>query len=439
MIDMLWVAIQVLFSSAYQCGMRYWNETRTTAITVPPPVAKPIYTDAGFASNQEDRARKLVVIALWVIGVMAVGWSIANAVASHELNIAVAFDGAVAAVVFTLLFLQNRLGLRVLAHAVWWLAMAFIWFVQLKVEGIVGEHMSSVHLWFIVATMGAFLILIRERRVVVSGYVLLALASFVVCEFGLLSSAGVFPADVTQRGLARGVTFVSVFCTLILLTRAWSVEVLDAEEKLILANDRMEELMSNMLPRSISERLRREGKTFADGMAECSVMFVDIAGFTKMSAGMPAEQLVRLLDDVFSRFDELTQLAGLEKIKTIGDSYMVAAGLPEPRPDHAQALVRLALRMRTEVQAFGLHIRCGINSGAVVAGVIGKKRFIYDIWGDTVNVASRMESEGLVDEIQVTQATADLIANEFELHARGEIAIKGKGAMAAFLVVGTKA
>lgn len=401
-------------------------------------VAKPIYTDAGFASNQEIRVRKLVVIALWVIAVMSLVWSVANALAANEINIAVVFDWAVAALTCTLLSLHHRLGLRILAHAVWWLSMSYIWFVQLKVEGLFEAHTTSAHLWFIVVVMASFLILIRERRAVVSGYLLLAFTSFVICEFGLLRSAGVFPIDLAQRGLARGITFASVFCTIVLLARAWSVEVLDAEEKLILANDRLEELMSNMLPRAISERLRREGKTFADGMAECSVMFVDIAGFTKMSSGMPAEQLVRLLDDVFSKFDELTQRAGLEKIKTIGDSYMVAAGLPEPRPDHALALVRLALLMRTEIQEFGLHIRCGINSGAVVAGVIGKKRFIYDIWGDTVNVASRMESHGVVDEIQVTQATAELIQDEFELHPRGFIDIKGKGTMAAFLVAGTK-
>jgi class 3 adenylate cyclase len=163
---------------------------------------------------------------------------------------------------------------------------------------------------------------------------------------------------------------------------------------------------------------------------------VDIVGFTKMSSVMPPEQLVRFLDQIFSDFDELTSSAGLEKIKTMGDAYMVAAGIPDPRADHAAALVRLAMEMQAVIRRHGLHIRCGINSGNVVAGVIGRKKFIYDLWGDTVNVASRMESQGLSDQIQVTESTASLIRDQFDLERRADIDIKGKGMMPVYLVTG---
>ena len=154
---------------------------------------------------------------------------------------------------------------------------------------------------------------------------------------------------------------------------------------------------------------------------------------------MPAEKLVRLLDEIFSRFDELTHAAGLEKIKTIGDAYMVAAGLPDPRPDHAAALVHLAVEMRAVVREYAnIGVRVGINSGGVVAGIIGTRRFIYDLWGDTVNIASRMESHGVADEIQISESTYLAVKDLYECQPRGEIPIKGKGDMPVYLLVGRK-
>jgi class 3 adenylate cyclase len=152
---------------------------------------------------------------------------------------------------------------------------------------------------------------------------------------------------------------------------------------------------------------------------------------------MCPNDLVRLLDEIFSKFDMLTEEFGLEKIKTIGDAYMVAAGLPEPRADHAKACVGLAFKMREIIREYAdLNVRIGIHSGSVVAGVIGKRKFIYDLWGDTVNIASRMESHGIVDEIQVSSQTAELIKEDFVVKPRGDIVIKGRGLMSVFLVAG---
>ena len=162
--------------------------------------------------------------------------------------------------------------------------------------------------------------------------------------------------------------------------------------------------------------------------------------FTKLSEKLPPAQLVAMLNEIFSEFDRLTEKHGLEKIKTIGDAYMVVGGLPIPRPDHAEAIAEMALDMQSEITKFHLrrgydcNIRIGINSGPVIAGVIGTKKFIYDLWGDTVNIASRMESHGISGEIQVSEATYDRLKHLYSFESRGLIEVKGKGKMAAYLL-----
>lgn len=395
-----------------------------------------IYTDIAFAANQELRARKLLKITLWVVALQSTAWAIGIPFVASNGQAAMAVNGTIAMLSFAALRWYPRIPLRTLAHFAFWVGLVYIWFLQLKVEGLSPSALGSVNLWFIVLMLGTMLLFMHGSRRTLVAYVGLCFLSFFLCVSGLLASAPVLRMDAGSLAMARAMTFLSVFVTATLLTFAWSREVLDAGEKLTAANNRMEALLENMLPRSISDRLRQEGAAFADGIAECSVMFVDIVGFTRLAASMPPDELVRLLDEIFSHFDELTANARLEKIKTIGDAYMVAAGIPEPRADHAQSLVRLAMEMQATIRRYGLHIRCGINSGKVVAGVIGKKKFIYDLWGDTVNVASRMESEGIADEIQVSECTAQLIQGEFHLTRRDKILIKGKGKMPVFLVAG---
>src|SRR5215203_3265403 len=180
-----------------------------------------------------------------------------------------------------------------------------------------------------------------------------------------------------------------------------------------------ESLLLNILPQSIAERLKVERRTIADQFTSASILFADVVDFTPLAERLPPTELVAVLDRVFSHFDELAENHGLEKIKTIGDCYMVAAGVPTPRPDHARALALMALDMQAatrsddDVGRLGLELRIGINSGPVVAGVIGRKRFLYDLWGDAVNTASRMESHGEAGRIQITGATKDLLEDEF--------------------------
>lgn len=172
------------------------------------------------------------------------------------------------------------------------------------------------------------------------------------------------------------------------------------------------------------------------------VMFADIVGFTEISARRSPTELVELLNLIFSKFDQLSELHGLEKIKTIGDAYMVVGGLPVPHSDHAEAIAEMALDMQRGLSEFNtetgeaLQIRIGINSGPVVAGVIGTKKFIYDLWGDTVNTASRMESHGIPGTIQLAASTYELLRDKYQFTARGPINIKGKGEMTTYLLTG---
>lgn len=204
--------------------------------------------------------------------------------------------------------------------------------------------------------------------------------------------------------------------------------------------EQSERLLLNILPEEIANRLKRGDSTIADTFANATVLFADIVGFTKMSARVSPTELVSLLNEIFSTFDQLAETHGLEKIKTIGDAYMVVGGLPTPRSDHADAIAEMALDMLDAISDFSdthnqdVSIRIGINSGPVVAGVIGIKKFIYDLWGDTVNTASRMESHGKPGCIQVTSTTYLLLQEKYIFESRGAINIKGKGLMNTYLL-----
>ncbi|MEG4027168.1 MULTISPECIES: adenylate/guanylate cyclase domain-containing protein [unclassified Microcoleus] len=204
--------------------------------------------------------------------------------------------------------------------------------------------------------------------------------------------------------------------------------------------EQSERLLLNILPEEIANRLKRGDSTIADTFADVTVLFADIVGFTQLSSRVSPTQLVALLNDIFSTFDNLAEKHGLEKIKTIGDAYMVVGGLPIPRQDHAEAIAQMAIDMQEAITDFSnLHnqdfsIRIGINSGPVVAGVIGIKKFIYDLWGDTVNTASRMESHGLPGCIHVTETTYQQLREKYSFENRGVIEVKGKGQMTTYLL-----
>jgi len=205
-----------------------------------------------------------------------------------------------------------------------------------------------------------------------------------------------------------------------------------------------EALLLNILPRSIASKLKAQTRPIADQFGAASILFADVVDFTPWSERLAPADVVGFLDHLFSHFDELAERHGLEKIKTIGDCYMAAAGVPTPRHDHARALALMALDMLEAMRSddgvgqLGLELRVGINSGPVVAGVIGRKRFLYDLWGDAVNTASRMESHGAPGRIQITRATYELVADEFECEPRGTIAVKGKGAVEVWYLLGPR-
>jgi guanylate cyclase len=211
------------------------------------------------------------------------------------------------------------------------------------------------------------------------------------------------------------------------------------------AQARVEALLLNVLPADVAQRLQSDPHSIADHFDEASILFADVVDFTPLASGLDAREVVGLLDRLFTSFDELVDRYDVEKIKTIGDCYMVAAGVPRQRPDHAHALASLAIEMREcakrclpERDGADLQLRIGISSGPVVAGVIGRRRFLYDLWGDTVNMASRMESHGTPDEIQITRSTWQLLGDHFVTEPIGRVHVKGKGEIETWRLVAAR-
>jgi adenylate cyclase len=301
----------------------------------------------------------------------------------------------------------------------------------------------DVHLFFMLHTMLPFLL--YPPRYTRATFTLSALAGIdlvlvIVLGDRLPRLGPEIPPDKLQ--ILRPILLGGLFATLAACAHYARRATLIAEVALDRAHRRSEELLLNILPPSIARRLKLGGGTIADGFPGVTVLFADIVGFTRLSARLPPERIVDVLNELFCQFDDVAGQLGLEKIKTIGDCYMVAGGLPEPRADHAEAVAEMAIAMLRIVTELAhrtqepLDVRIGIHSGPVVAGVIGKRKFIYDMWGDTVNIASRMESHGLPGAIQLSEASRRLLDGKFRLHPRGMIEVKGKGAMETWLLEG---
>jgi adenylate cyclase len=301
----------------------------------------------------------------------------------------------------------------------------------------------DVHLFFMLHTMLPFL-LYQPRH----DRAMLALSALAGIDMVLVVALGdrlphLGPAIAADRlQILRPILLGGLFASLAACAYYARRATLIAEAALDRAHQRSEELLLNILPPSIARRLKLDGGTIADGFGNVTVMFADIVGFTRLSARLPPQQIVAMLNDLFCQFDDLADRLALEKIKTIGDCYMVAGGLPEPRADHADAVAQMALEMLSIVEELaartgeGLTVRIGIHSGPVVAGVIGKRKFIYDMWGDTVNTASRMESHGIPGTIQISSAARELLDGKYRLRHRGTIEVKGKGEMETWLLEG---
>lgn len=230
-------------------------------------------------------------------------------------------------------------------------------------------------------------------------------------------------------------TYLSAMLAVVMFAVYMYLENQRNENKLEAERERSETLLLNILPQEIATRLKNGEAPIADNYDDVSILFADLVGFTPLSAGLTAKQLFELLSEVFGHFDSVVEKHGVEKLRTVGDGYLVVSGLPLPCADHAQLIASAALEMLEFKSSLsselvqGLELRIGINSGPVIAGVIGQKKFQFDLWGDTVNTASRMESHGLPGKVQISKATYELIKDDFKCEHRGAIEVKGKDSM----------
>jgi adenylate cyclase len=295
---------------------------------------------------------------------------------------------------------------------------------------------SGIILWSLLAPVGAVVFDSPRRAWAWFAAFIVLLAATVPLAPVLRSSSSELPA-----GMIRGFAVLNIAAPSLVVFGLLLAFALQRQN----AQGRVESLLLNVLPREIADRLQDDPRAIADHFDEASILFADVVDFTPLSNRLGPKELVGLLDRLFSDFDDLADRFGVEKIKTIGDCYMVAAGVPAVRDDHAHALARMALEMNTcaagclpEGGQGDLQLRIGISSGPVVAGVIGRRRFLYDLWGDTVNMASRMESHGTAGEIQITRATWELLRDEFDCRPRGLVDIKGKGPVETWQLVGAR-
>lgn len=320
-----------------------------------------------------------------------------------------------------------------------WMSLLLPFVLQWTLGGF--GHGSAVALWAFTAPLGALLILgPRAAAPWFAGFCALVAASGAL--EGVSSAAAPPVSDGAVAAFfvlnALGVTATAfVLLQHVVRARERALTGLEAERAT------SERLLLNVLPPSVAQRLKQSDEVIADSFPEATVLFADIVGFTPVAQGLAPAEVVRLLDCVFARWDALAARHGVEKIKTIGDAYMAAAGLPDARADHAAAIADMALEMDRELQrclsADGpqLEVRIGIATGPVVAGVIGRAKFAYDLWGHAVNMASRMESHGLPGAIQVTERTCELLRPQYDIRARGTIDIKGIGPTSTYLLLGS--
>jgi guanylate cyclase len=385
--------------------------------------------DPGESGDVALQKQLLVLLSVGTLPLTAL-WSAIYFAAGAPLAAAVPAAYTVVAPINTLVFGLTR-NLRVYRFSQLLMTLVLPWLVTVSLGGF--RESSAVIIWAALCPLISLLVEdLRETVLWIVGFVFLLVATAIMQPY--LTPVGLPDGFVTwffvlNLGTVIGIVFV--FMHYFVGQRNYFQE-------------RSETLLLNILPREIAEALKVSQNTIAAHYDAVSVLFADVVEFTPMAATMSPLRLVNLLNDVFQCFDDLVEKYDLEKIKTIGDCYMVASGVPRERADHAAVLVQLALDMQEAVagRSFGdrrLAFRIGINSGPVVAGVIGRKKFIYDLWGSTVNLASRMESHGERGIVQITRNTFELIGDRFDCQSRGTISVKGAGQIEVWHVVGPKA
>lgn len=300
---------------------------------------------------------------------------------------------------------------------------------------------TGIHYYLLMVISATFLVVLKKDRLpLILSVIIFAGGGFIFAEYSGWQSPFFVcpPAQLAKVFHFMSTTGTVAMITVVILT--FYIMLNNAQDSLEIERQRAENLLLNILPPSIAQRLKKQDKIIADDFDKATILFADIVGFTEFSETQSPKNLVAVLNKIFSLFDDLVEKYQLEKIKTIGDAYMVAGGLPSPRIDSQKTIADLALEMQKVLGDFNkennqtFEIRIGIHTGAVVAGVIGIKKFIYDVWGDTVNTASRMESHGLPNEIQVSEQTYELLKDSFSFEERGQIDVKGKGMMKTYLL-----
>src|SRR5215208_1404957 len=400
------------------------------------------------SDSDELRLRKAVLIlSSTLMGSLASAWVVTYAALGLWVSAAIplAYQVASAATIYTfartkryLLFRRSQLLMSLL------LPFALQW----SLGGF--EISSAVCLWGITSPLGALLFV--GARQALPWFVAFAglVAVTGAIDPALSKDASDVPQGVVVTFFALNILGVATtaYALLQYFVRAREralAELADKHHALEIEQDKSERLLLNVLPESVAVRLKEQEGILAEDCPAVTVLFADIVGFTPLTERLSASELVSLLDRVFARWDAVAADHGVEKIKTIGDAYMVAGGIPLPRDDHAEAIADMALAMGPEVArcsaetGLPLEVRIGIDTGPVVAGVIGRAKFIYDLWGDTVNTASRMESHASPGTIQVPERAYERLHHRYELRPRGVIEVKGKGPMTCYLLIGPRA
>ncbi|MGV0837030.1 adenylate/guanylate cyclase domain-containing protein [Mycolicibacterium thermoresistibile] len=390
-----------------------------------------------YAESVRSRYR-ILTIAAWIAAVVSAGFGTVQLAAGGETRL-LGIINLAAMVIFLLIPLLYRFG-ELIAP------LAFFLFAYLSVTFMcfsIGTG-SGLQLYLLVAASLVVLLLGVQRIVLSAVIVALGVAALIGLEFLVPHDRGLRP----DWALDVGFVTSAVSAAVMIFATVWYAlrEIARTEAAMEAEYQRSESLLTNILPASVARRLKEPGRDIiADRYDDASVLFADIAGYTQWAGDVTPTELVLFLDRLYAELDALVDEHGLEKIKTSGDSYMVVSGVPQPRADHLEAVADFALAMADAVgqlrdpQGRAVPLRIGLAAGPVVAGVVGSRKFFYDVWGDAVNVASRMESTDVVGRIQVPHNVFERLNDKFDFEERGEIDIKGKGVMRTWYLLGRRA
>ena len=383
------------------------------------------------------RPQQVLTIATWLAAIITAVLGILQTATGHGVFY-IGFINLATAMVFLAIPMLYRFGDVV--PALFFVAVSFS---SLTFVGSQIGTDSGVQFYYLVSASLAVLVLGMDHIALAGTVVAIGIGLVIGMQFLVPADTGIQP----RWALDAGFIFATAGACLMIFATVWFAlrEVSRAEAAMEVEYDRSEALLANILPDTVAAKLKDPSHgVIADRYDDASILFADIAGYTERAGEIPPTELVRFLDRLYTTFDRLVDRHELEKIKTTGDAYMVVSGVPNPRPDHVEAIAALALDMLRAIadmrdpQGNPVPIRIGIAAGPVVAGVVGARKFFYDVWGDAVNIASRMESTGIEGSIQVPRNVFERLENDFVLEERGEVPIKGKGMMPTWFLVGRK-